>query len=174
MDIKTISKPSWVVIFPAVTPKLGDRNISFLLSAQQVEEIVDVMEVWSIPFAPSYVEGIADWRNDVLPVLSIEKCLGFEVSDYGYGAHLLVVRSSNSNISDPKSIRGLVRIGSGIRNVALPIESSPVNFNGWIPNHRLVRGIYEWQDGYLVVADLTKILNGLVKSGDLMNISSKE
>lgn len=160
MNEKTNTTPSWVVIFPSAVSKVADKNVSFLLSANQVEEIVDVKYVWPIPFAPRYVEGIATRRQDVLPVLSLEKCLGFEVPADRYGDHLLVVRSGNYDTLGPKSICGLVRIGSGIRNVALPIETSPVNINGWIPNHHLVRGVYEWQDGYLVVADISMILNG--------------
>jgi len=41
----------------------------------------------------------------------------------------------------------------------LPIECKPVS-GGWIRERNLVRGIYEWEKGFLVVTHTEKILLG--------------
>ena len=167
MTNKQINIPASVVVIPSVMHGIADKKVSFLFSAQQVEEIVDSSNVWSIPFSPEYVEGITGWRNEVLPVISLEKRLGFNSVITEYGGHLLVVRAVNRENDEAKWIRGLIRVGSGIRNVTLPIEASPITTNGWLPRHDPVRGVYEWQDGYLVVTDLDMILIGqLRRSGN--------
>jgi hypothetical protein len=48
--------------------------------------------------------------------------------------------------------------------ITLPIACTPVSV-GWIPARNLVRGIYEWEKGFLVVTHTEKILFGGNSSG---------
>jgi hypothetical protein len=43
--------------------------------------------------------------------------------------------------------------------LTLPIECSPVS-DGWIPENFFSRGVYEWEDGFLVVAHMKNIIDG--------------
>ena len=162
MKNTAVKNSSSVIVFPSALESVANKEVSFLLSAQQIEEITDIKDIWPIPFSPTYVEGISQWRSSVLPVFSIERCLGFELSENKFSGHALVVLSPAQDMSNTKFIRGMVRIVTGIRNLTLPIEASPVSINGWIPKTKFVRGVYEWHEGYIVVVDLTKILNGQI------------
>ena len=74
----TASAEKRVLIFPARVPKVSNKHIYFLFSLRQMEDILADGEVRSVPFSPEHLEGVAEWRGHVLPVVSMETCLGFE------------------------------------------------------------------------------------------------
>lgn len=149
-----------VLIFPSsVTFGSSGGRVFFLFSLTQIEDILKEITVVDVPFSPSYVEGIARWRNQVVPVLSLEGSLGLSSNGTsGSGERLVMVRSSVS--FEGRRRRSLLRVMSAIRILTLPIACAPLSSVGWIPNSYLVRGVYKWEEGYLVVVHLENILSG--------------
>jgi hypothetical protein len=43
--------------------------------------------------------------------------------------------------------------------MTLPIECAPVS-DEWIPNNYFAKCVYEWKDGFLVVAHMKNIFDG--------------
>ena len=127
-----------VLIFSAQTPRVSNRQIYFLFSQHQMEDILMDTAVQSVPLSATYIEGVAEWRNQVLPVISLEACLGMELSNSPKTQRLMAVP---------------------IRMLTLPIECSPVS-DEWIPEKIFTKAVYEWEDGFLVVADMKNILDG--------------
>lgn len=148
-----------VLIFPAQTPKVSGKQVYFLFSLVQMEDVIMDAAVHPVPFSPSYIEGVAEWRDHVVPVLSLEGCLGLKSEKSQKARRLMVVRATKKNNSKIESHRSMLRVVPPIRMAALPIECTPVSF-GWVPEKNLVRGIYEWEKGFLVVAHTQKILLG--------------
>ena len=155
----TAASPGRILIFPAQLAKVGDREVHFLFSLRQMEDILMDAAVRPVPFSPAYVEGIARWRNLVLPVVSLEKCLGLASSDVRKSQRLMVVRAPQETASQPGANRIMLRVVPPIRMLTLPIDCSPVS-DGWISDPNMTRAVYEWQNGFLVVAHLEHILRG--------------
>ena len=151
--------PGRVLIFPAQVPKVEDREVHFLFSLRQMEDILMDAAVRPVPFSPAYVEGIAKWRNRVLPVISLEKCLGMESFDTRRHQRLMVVRAPQNKAAQAGADRIMLRVVPPIRMLTLPIDCSPVS-GAWISKPNLTRGVYEWQNRFLVVAHLEHILQG--------------
>ena len=53
----------------------------------------------------------------------------------------------------------MLRMTPPVRMFTLPIESRPVT-PSWIDDKIQTKGVYEWEHGILVVADIEKILKG--------------
>ncbi len=148
-----------VLIFPAQTPKVLDRQVYFLFSLVQMEDVIMDAAVHPVPFSPPYIEGVAKWRDHVVPVLSLEECLGLKPEKSQKFKRLMIVRVANKEITKMENHRSMLRVVPPIRMVTLPIACRPVSV-GWIPERNLVRGIYEWEKGFLVVTHTEKILLG--------------
>ncbi len=150
-----------VLIYPGlVETGVPSRQVFFLFSVTQVEDIINEVTVHSVPFSPPYIEGIAEWRNFVVPVISLEGCLGFKTQDAGSetrtNTRLIMVRTRENTEGD----RSILRAVQPIRMLSLPFECTPVSYAGWFPDENMVRAVYEWERGYLVVVHIDKILRG--------------
>jgi len=148
-----------VLIFSALTPRVSNRQIYFLFSQHQMEDILMDTSVRSVPLSPSYIEGVAEWRNQVLPVISLEACLGMESLNSQKVQRLMVVRALKDEAAPMGIYRIMLRIVPPIRMLTLPIECTPVSA-GWIPENFFTKGVYEWEDGFFVVAHMKNILDG--------------
>lgn len=148
-----------VLIFQAQTPKVSDRHVYFLFSLRQMEDILMDAVIQPVPFSPSHLAGVAEWQDLVVPVISLEQCLGLDTIRPRQIRRLLVVRTTKEGAAQTPAQRSMLKAVPPIRMVTLPIECIPVPAE-WIPEKRLVRGVYEWQKGYLVVVHMGKILDG--------------
>ncbi len=159
MQVNTNLKTSEqrVLVFPAQTPMLRGRQVHFLFSLRQADDVLADISVMPVPLSPSYIEGVAAWRSDFLPVISLEKGVGLEFVDSGLETRLAVIRTLPQPGDQNQENRIMVRMAAPIQMLPLPIECAPAA-NEWPAERNLTRGIYEWKDGWLVVAQLEKIL----------------
>ena len=97
------------------------------------------------------IEGIALWQGGILPVVCLETCMGL-APDRNATPRMMVVRSGK------KGLASIIRVSSPIRMMMLPCETAPVHPVSWLPDSSPVRGIYEGRGGFLVVADMERIL----------------
>ncbi len=148
------SLPQKILISPALTPtKISGRQVHFLFSIRQVEDILKETPVYPVPFSPPHVEGIAKWRNHALPVISLEKRLGLDIrspdAEFQKSTRLIAVRAL-----DPGEKYIMLRVSDAIRMFSLPISYTPAPSVGWLSEDSLVKGVYEWDEGYLLVLQL--------------------
>ncbi len=147
-----------VLVFSAQTPPVLNKPIYFLFSQRQMDDILMDASVRSVPFSPAYVDGVAEWRNQMLPVISLEACLGMDSLNSTKVPRLMVVRALKSETAPAGVHRIMFRIVPPVRMLTLPIECSPVSAE-WIPKTFFTRGVFEWNGGFLVVAHMRNILN---------------
>jgi chemotaxis signal transduction protein len=147
-----------VLIFAVQTPNVANRQVYFLFSIKQMEDILLGTLVTPVPFSQPYLKGIAQWQDSVVPVVSLEECLGLESSNHQKDTRLIVVRVPRIR-GQHGYYRIMVKVVPPIRMLALPIDCGPVS-DEWIRARHLVRGVYEWEDKFLVVAHMEKILDG--------------
>ena len=148
-----------VLIFSAQSPWVSNRQIYFLFSQHQLEDILMDTSVQPVPFSPDHIEGVAKWHDQVLPVISLEACLGLEYLKSKNIQRLMVVRALKNKTAPRDFYRIMIRMVPPIRMLTLPIECSPVS-EGWISEKFFTMGVYEWEDKILVVADMNNIVNG--------------
>ncbi len=157
-----------VLIFPAMTPAVRNNKLYFLFSIRQVEDIIQEINICPVPFAPSYTEGLGWWREQAIPVISLEACLGLEKEPSREDPRFMLIRSAaqlkigfeaGQSVGNGGVMRAIVKAHRSIRLSTLPIKCVPVAAP-WIPHREFVRGVYEWDQGFLIVADINTILNG--------------
>jgi len=68
--------------------QVGDEE--YLIDIHRIREILQLVPITPVPAAPPFVEGVADLRGEVIPVVDVRKRLGLEPRG-GVGGKLLVV-----------------------------------------------------------------------------------
>ena len=153
--------PGKVLIFAVQTPKIAGRQVYFLFSIKQMDDILLETSVTPVPFSPPYLKGITQWQDKVVPVISLEECLGLESSNLQKDTRLIVLRVPTKDAGRLSYYRIMLQVVPPFRMLALPIDCNPGS-DEWIPARHLVRGVYEWEDKFLVVAHMEKILCGVI------------
>jgi purine-binding chemotaxis protein CheW len=153
--------PGKVLIFGVLTPKVANRQVYFLFSIRQMEDILMKTVITPVPFSQPYLKGIAQWHDNVVPVISLEECLGLESSNHGQDTRMVVLHVPARNVGHQGHHRVMLQVVPPFRMLALPIDCDPVSHD-WIPARNLVRGVYEWGNNLLVIAHIEKILDGVI------------
>lgn len=146
------SAESKVLIFPSLAEREG--RIYFLFSLRQVEDIIKEIRVWPVPFSAPHIEGITEWRGRVLPVLSLEKCLGMKGDPEAHAvSRFITVRLRRERKGGPEEERMMFRVSPSIRIRSLPLECSPAPISSCpgILRPNLLRALYAWSEGMLAV-----------------------
>ena len=146
------------IVFPAMAPEVTGKKIYFLFSISQVVDIVNEISVHGVPFSHPFIAGISRWRNHIVPVLSLEACLGLQSNEQRQERRGVVIRSTIEETDSGAGTLCMLEVETSIRMFSLPLECKPLRINGAIPKNNLVRGFYEWKGGYLVVAEMEKIM----------------
>jgi chemotaxis signal transduction protein len=146
-----------VLIFAVQTPKVANRQVYFLFSIRQMEDILLMTSITPVPFSKPHLKGIAQWKEKVVPVISLEKCLGLESSNHRKDIRPIVVRVPIKDADRLSCHRMIFQVAPPYRMLVLPIDCRRVS-DEWIPGRHLVRGVYEWENKFLVVVHMEKIL----------------
>ena len=155
---KKVTSEQRVLIFAAQSPRVENRQIYFLFSQRQMEDILMETAVRPVPLSPAYTEGVAEWRDRMLPVVSLEACLGMKPLNSSKIQRVMVVGIPKIEEGTTKIYNIMLRAVPPIRLLTLPIPCTPVS-DDCISHKRYVRAVYEWEDGLLVVANMAKILS---------------
>ena len=68
------------------------------IDIQNVQEIILVGEITSIPEVPSYVEGLINLRGKVLPVIDLRRRFGLSTAEYNENTRIIVTNTSERTI----------------------------------------------------------------------------
>lgn len=123
------------------------------LSISQVLEVLQSRELTKVPLAPACVEGLLGWRGKPIPVIDLNRVLGFVPPEVEPHSRLLVARCGTTG-----QAIGL-RIQGAIRNLALPIQGAAVRLPKQIRGD-LVLGAYRTAQEILLVPDLDRVGSG--------------
>ncbi len=147
-----------VLIHPAMTSQINGKQIYFLFSLYQVEDIQGELKVYDVPFSVPFVEGITVWRDMAIPVISLERYLGMELTEIRYGRRCIVIRPTLQSMEGSIDMRIAIRTEREIKMVSIPDSSEQVAPNGWM-NHHHVKGVFEWEEGFIVVPEMDQIFH---------------
>jgi chemotaxis signal transduction protein len=161
------------IVFPALAPEVTGKRIYFLFSISQVVDIVNEISVHAVPFSHPFIAGISQWRNYIVPVLSLEACLGLKAYEQRHDRRGVVIRSAIEETGSGAGTLCMLEVEAAIRMFSLPLECEPARINGAIAKNNLIRGFYEWKGGYLVVAEMEKIM-GLDHEANQITVQNGE
>ncbi len=156
---------SKVIIFPARMRKTNAGRVLFLLSVRQVVDVLKTSAVCPVPFAPAFLEGVTLWQEQVVPVISLETCLGYTPMEMNGGTRVLIVKAPAGHQSNSPMLLGAIRVAPAMRMQPTPNLHEPVAQSLWPQQSQYVRGVYAWKRGIIAVADMNRILNGV--QGDM-------
>lgn len=148
-----------VLICPAMTPSVEGKRIYFLFSLYQIEDIQGKLKVTDVPFSAPFVEGMTIWRNSVIPVISLERYLGMSTERSTRGHRYIIIRSTRRRHESSVEMRGAIKTDREVKMMPIPNSSAVAQLNGWI-NPRLVKGIFECDEGFIVVPETDKMIHG--------------
>ena len=131
-----------------VSFKLGKEE--FGIDILQVQEINRMVEITQIPDAPSYVEGIINLRDKVIPVIDLRKKLGLEATEHCKETRI-VVMDVNGRMT------GMIvdSVSEVLRAPKSTIEPPPQMVNS--VNADYLSGVVKLEGRLLILLDISKI-----------------
>ncbi len=133
-----------------VSFKLGDEE--FGVDIMQVQEIIRMQEITSVPNAPEFVEGVINLRGRVIPIIDLRKRFGLEEKSHDKATRIIVVKVDDLTV-------GLVvdEVSEVLRIPADTVEPPPPIVAG--VESEYIRGVGKLEDRLLILLDLSKTLS---------------
>jgi purine-binding chemotaxis protein CheW len=133
-----------VVVF-----KLG--NEEFATDIMQIERILDHEKCSKIPYAPSYVEGVINYEDRIMPVISLKIRLGLMDNGMPEEAKIIVAKNNTDKLGlSVDYVEQVLTISN--ENVELPPEAIIANDNSYI------QGIIKLDGRIIILLDIEKLL----------------
>jgi chemotaxis signal transduction protein len=149
-----------VLIFSARTPEIEGKQIFYLFSIRQAVEVLSHADVQAVPFGPSYADGVAEWRGRVLPVLSLENCLGLKKCSALMPSRSLVMRGVSEKRADGlQDLYAIITVGATVQQLELPFACEPVAVPEWVTDASCLSGVYQIDKRLFFIVNIEKMLN---------------
>ncbi|GAB6886666.1 chemotaxis protein CheW [Desulfothermus okinawensis JCM 13304] len=133
-----------------VSFKLGDEE--FGVDIMQVQEIIRMQNITSVPNAPDFVEGVINLRGRVIPIIDLRKRFGLEEKSHDKATRIIVVKVEEITV-------GLVvdEVSEVLRIPIDTVEPPPPIVAG--VESEYIKGVGKLEDRLLILLDLTKTLS---------------
>lgn len=155
-DDTRISHRLRAVLFTAAGDDRAEQQ--FVLSISQVQQVMEMPELLTIPGAPGYLLGLVNWRGIPMPVIDLKVRLGISEKAFvpavdGTRKFVMIARSPGY----PEL--AAIAINQPPRVVPLPFEYSELNQTLSV-DPCLTCGIFEADGKPMIVPDMDEILTG--------------
>jgi chemotaxis signal transduction protein len=148
-----------VITFPAKTPLVGGRQIHFLFSVRQVVDVLKEVDSKPVTSDQHYIHRIAEWRNQVVPVICLEECLGLQTIKKEIPFRTIVVRSVwQSDGGDIQDRYAICEVGAAVRQYQLPLACKPIMPPVKLLGVDLLKGLYVMGNYLFMVIDIKSVL----------------
>lgn len=148
-----------VFVFPARRREVEGMRIFYLFSIRQVAEVLNHAAVQPVPFAPPHAEGLTRWRGHILPVMSLEHCLGMSMPLEQMPLRTIVARTIARDGTDTlHELYTVFKVGAAIRQINLPLICEPTSVPDWITNASVLSGVYQLKNRLYLVMNMEVIL----------------
>lgn len=122
------------------------------IDIMNVKEISQYQEIIKVPNAPSFVEGIINFRGNVIPVISLRKRFNMKESIIGKDSRIIIISIGQ------KEVGFLVDEASQtIRLDDSDIDPTPDIISG--DAREFITGIGKLDNGLLILINLEKVLS---------------
>jgi|SRR3972149_2660032 len=126
-------------------------NEEYAVDILKVQEINRMVEITSIPNAPSYVEGVINLRGKVIPVINLRKRFGLDSKEIDSHSRIMVV--------DVGTTIGLI-VDSVSEVLRLPSDTvePPPPMTAGSGSAEYIKGVGKLADRLLILLDIEKLL----------------
>ena len=133
-----------------VSFKIGGEE--FAVDIMQVQEIIRMQNITSVPNAPDFVEGVINLRGRVIPIIDLRKRFGMEEKEHDKATRIIVVKVEDITV-------GLVvdEVSEVLRIPKDTVEPPPPIVAG--VESEYIKGVGKLQDRLLILLDLSKTLS---------------
>ncbi len=142
-----------------VTFSLGPEE--FGVNILKVKEIIRTMEISKVPRAPTYVEGVINLRNIVIPIIDLRSRFELATRQFDSNTRIIVIEISDFLVGFiVDSVSEVLRIPLST------VEPPPPVVSGLEADY--ISGVGKLQEKLLILLDLDKLLS----VEELQNLSS--
>lgn len=128
--------------------KLGQEMYGALI--HNIQEIILPVKPTKVPNNPDFIEGVIDYRQEVVPVLDLKKRFKLGESDYGRGARLIVAEVGKKRVAFlVDEVTEVLRVDSS--RIGEPPEMTRIK-------KEYISGVVKLDDGLIILLDLSKVL----------------
>ncbi|MFS8501327.1 MAG: chemotaxis protein CheW [Caldicoprobacter sp.] len=128
--------------------KLGDEMYGALI--HNIQEIILPVKPTKVPNNPDFIEGVIDYRQEVVPVLDLKKRFRLGGSDYGREARFIVAEVGKKKVAFiVDEVTEILRVDSS--RISEPPEMTKINKD-------YIAGVVKLDSGLIILLDLSKVL----------------
>lgn len=144
--------------------QLLDKELFFLFTARQIEEVLPEVKMQPLPFAQDWLAGLCAWRRQVLPVIDMAKLYGLTcVADrYFYMVVRVILSESAENAAgaqeEKQLLRCVLKVSDRISAGGASAACQPVAAEQTGMNPALIKGIFTHENKLLILPDLRPAL----------------
>ncbi|MGH4141123.1 chemotaxis protein CheW [Clostridium sp.] len=127
------------------------NNEYYATSIMEVERILDYEKSTKIPDSPKFVEGVINYEDKILPVITLSKRFNLPKTEIGVESKIIVAKQERSKIGI------IVDFVSEVKDVKLDsIEDSPEIISGI--SKRYIKGLIKIDGRIIIYLNLEGIL----------------
>jgi purine-binding chemotaxis protein CheW len=130
--------------------RIDDQGYAFRI--EQIQEIVILDQVTKTPQVPAYVEGVANLRGSIIPIINLRKLFGLDPKPIDADTRTIVVNVGTRTIGcTVDTVSQVVRISSD------DIHSAPDTVTGHGANY--ISGFARVNDQLVVLLEVDELLD---------------
>lgn len=128
------------------------ENQAYAFRIEQIQEIVILSQVTKTPQVPDYVEGVANLRGSIIPVINLRKLFGLEPKPTDVDTRTIVVNVGKRTIGcTVDTVTQVVRIGQDA------IHAAPDTVTGHGASY--ISGFARIQEQLIVLLEVEELLD---------------
>lgn len=128
------------------------ENQTYAFRIEQIQEIVILSQVTKTPQVPDYVEGVANLRGSIIPIVNLRKLFGLQPKPTDGDTHTIVVNVGKRTIGcTVDTVTQVVRIGRDA------IHAAPDTVTGHGASY--ISGFARVQEQLIVLLEVEELLD---------------
>jgi purine-binding chemotaxis protein CheW len=122
------------------------------IDIMDIEEILRMVDITTVPKAPSFVEGIINLRGRVIPIVDLRKKMGLMASDFTNATRIIVVNLSGRKIGFiVDNVEDVLRVSSDV------VDKAPSASTG--ADTKYIQGVAKTEQGMVIILDVHKVFS---------------
>lgn len=128
------------------------ENQTYAFRIEQIQEIVILSQVTRTPQVPDYVEGVANLRGSIIPIVNLRTLFGLEQKAYDTETRTIVVNVGKRVIGcTVDTVTQVIRIGKD------DLHAAPDTVTGHVASY--IAGFARVQDQLIVLLEVDDLLD---------------
>ncbi len=122
------------------------------IDIMDIEEILRMVDITTVPKAPSFVEGIINLRGRVIPIVDLRKKLGIEATEFTNSTRIVVVNMEGRKIGFiVDNVEDVLRVDSSM------VDKAPGTSTG--ADNKYIKGVAKTAQEMVIILDVHKIFS---------------